>query len=113
MVIIQEELTGLEVELIDKNSTTVTSIDMWKPLEPNKLVTKQIILVGLSETSEIHFKLWETMENWKVVLAALVDQQKKFVNFWIFRGSRMTKSKTFRLWCQLSMVSYLNFFLFV
>ena len=28
MVIIQEELIGPEVELIHKNSTTVTSIDM-------------------------------------------------------------------------------------
>ena len=28
---------------------------MWSPIEPNKLVTRQIILVGISAASEIPF----------------------------------------------------------
>ena len=31
---------------------------MWRSLEPNKVVTRQIILLGLCKASETPFKVW-------------------------------------------------------
>lgn len=32
---------------------------MWISLQQNKLVTREITLVGLSRASETHFKVWD------------------------------------------------------
>ena len=76
---------------------------MWISLEPNKLATRETLLVGLSRVNEI-----DSNCGYCGKLKSIVAHHG-----WPIVYSRMAKTKTFQLWCRLLMVisnsSFLSF----
>ena len=95
--------------MINKNTTSATSINIWISLELNKLVTRQLNLVGTLPGQWNTFQTVKTGKLENLLLATMVKRKEKCLNS---RCSRMAKTKTFQLWCQLLMFSFLKFFIF-